>query len=87
MTGPHDHPPELPCRDLVEVVTAYLEDALSPLDRRRFEEHLAECDACEMYVEQIRETIAASGRSAVLADALPADVRDGIRSAFRGWSS
>ena len=33
--------PEMPCRELVELVTDYLEDRLSPLDRARFEAHLA----------------------------------------------
>ncbi len=78
--------PELPCQDLVEVVTAYLDGALSDVDRRRFEEHLEICDRCVAYVEQIRVTIAATGRAGAQPEALPADLREGIRSAFRGWS-
>ena len=35
---------ELTCQELVELVSDYLEGALSPEDRRRFEEHLAGCD-------------------------------------------
>jgi Putative zinc-finger len=33
--------PEMPCRELVEVITDYLEDALTERDRLRMEEHLA----------------------------------------------
>ena len=54
--------PELPCRELVEVITDYLEDRLSPVDRARFEAHLAECEACRTYLEQFRQTIRALGR-------------------------
>lgn len=78
--------PELPCQDFVEVVTDYLEDALSADDRRRFEEHLAVCDSCVGYVEQLRLTIAASGRAGARADALPDELREGLRRAFRDWA-
>ena len=50
---------DLPCRELVELVTDYLEDALAPQRRRALEEHLRECDGCAIYVDQIRATIAA----------------------------
>ena len=56
--------PHLTCRELVELVTDYLEDALPARERERFEEHLAECPACEAYVEQIRATIRLTGRAA-----------------------
>jgi predicted anti-sigma-YlaC factor YlaD len=78
--------PELPCQDLVEVVTDYLEGALSEIDQRRFEEHLEICERCVAYVEQIRVTIAATGRAGVQGEALPADLREGIRDAFRDWA-
>ena len=54
--------PEMPCRELVEVITDYLEDRLSPVDRARFEAHLAECEACRTYLEQLRQTIRVLGR-------------------------
>jgi anti-sigma factor RsiW len=37
---------DIVCRESVELVTDYLEDALSPVQRRRFEEHLASCPDC-----------------------------------------
>ena len=51
------------CKEAVELMTDYLEDALSPADRRRFEEHLALCPHCVEYLEQIRETIRLAGRA------------------------
>jgi anti-sigma factor RsiW len=45
------------CNEFVELVTAYLESALDDDTRRRFEEHLAECEGCELYLEQIRRTV------------------------------
>ena len=54
--------PELTCRELIELVTDYVEGRLSPGDRARFEAHLAECDACETYLVQMRQTIRALGR-------------------------
>lgn len=75
--------PEMPCRELVELVTDYLEDRLSPLDRARFEAHLAECEACHTYLEQFRQTIRALGR--LPEESLSAEARDALLAAFRGW--
>lgn len=51
--------PEMPCQELVEVITAYLEGMLPESDRTRFEEHLVACPSCRIYLEQIRDTITA----------------------------
>jgi anti-sigma factor RsiW len=75
--------PEMPCRELVEVITEYLEDRLSPVDRARFEAHLAECEACRAYVEQFRQTIRALGR--LPEESLSSEARNALRDAFRGW--
>ncbi|MDQ5874162.1 MAG: zf-HC2 domain-containing protein, partial [Actinomycetota bacterium] len=45
---------ELTCRELVELVTDYLEGGLTPEDRMRFEEHLLICEGCSAYVDQVR---------------------------------
>jgi anti-sigma factor RsiW len=73
---------ELACREVVELVTAYLENALDPADRERFEEHLVFCDGCEHYLEQMRTTIRLTGRSE---DQLPAELQAELLEAFRGW--
>ena len=51
----------LTCKEVVEIVTDYLEGALSPEDRARFDQHLAVCDGCTNYLEQMRETIRLTG--------------------------
>ena len=75
--------PELPCRDLVELVTEYLEDRLSPLDRARFDAHLAECDACRAFLDQFRQTIRTLGR--LPEESLSPEARATLLQAFRGW--
>jgi len=75
----------LVCRDAVELVSDYLDGALSRPDRRRFEKHLAACDACQAYVEQVRATVAASGR--VGPEDLPDDVVEGLVNLFRQYRS
>ena len=76
--------PEMPCRELVELVTDYLEDRLSPIDRARFEAHLTECEACRTYLEQFRETIRGLGR--LPEESLSPEAREALLTAFRGWS-
>ena len=49
----------LDCDEFVELVTAYLEDALDPADRQRVLDHLDLCDGCSTYLEQIRATVRA----------------------------
>ncbi len=68
------------CRQAVELVTEYLEGALSERDRARFEAHLEECPHCSRYLEQMRATIAAVGR--VEAEALEPEVRDELAVAL-----
>ena len=73
---------ELTCREVTELVTAYLEDALTTVDRERFEEHLVFCDGCDRYLEQMRATIDAAGR---IDSRLPAELEERLLEAFRGW--
>lgn len=54
-------PEDLVCQQVVELVTDYLEGALSRTDRRRFEAHLRHCPNCTAYLAQMRATIAATG--------------------------
>jgi len=75
---------ELTCAQVVEIVTAYLDDALSAEDRERVEEHLVFCDGCSTYLEQIRETIVLAGR--LEPEHIPAALQDKLLAAFRDWS-
>jgi anti-sigma factor RsiW len=74
---------EMACRELVEVVTDYLDGTLPDEDRRRLEEHLAECPYCLNYIEQMRATIEALGT--VSGESISAETRHELLEAFRGW--
>jgi Putative zinc-finger len=75
---------ELTCREMVKLVTDYLERRLSPDELERFEQHLAVCDGCQAYVEQMRETLSALGEFPE--DRLSVGARDTLLAAFRSWS-
>ena len=76
---------EMACRELVEIVTDYLEGRLPPQDRLRFEEHLLVCPGCTNYLEQMRETIRLTGT--LTEDDLAPETRDRLLEAFRTWKS
>jgi anti-sigma factor RsiW len=73
---------ELSCQELVELVTDYLEGALAPGERARFEAHLAECPGCEAYLGQMHGTVAALGAVAGL-EARPEVAA--LLATFREW--
>lgn len=74
---------EMSCRELVEVITDYVEGTMAPVDRVRFEAHLGECPYCVAYLEQMRETIAAIG--GLTEDSIDSRARGELIAAFRGW--
>jgi anti-sigma factor RsiW len=76
---------QLSCQELVELVTDYLEGALSEEDAARFESHIGRCDGCNVYLEQMRQTIVMTGR--LSEDALTPDAERALLDAFRGWHS
>ena len=69
------------CQQVVEVITDYLEGKLSAEDVAILEAHLALCEGCQWYLDQIRITIAAVGR--VDDEEVPAELRDTVLAAFR----
>ena len=71
------------CRDVVELMTDYLEGNLSAADAARFEEHISGCDGCRAYLEQMRTTRRLTGRLASVA--VPDGLRDELLAAFRSW--
>ena len=75
----------LTCHEVVELVTDYLEDALAPDVRARVEEHLAICDGCTRYLEQMRETIRLTGK--LTEDQVPEEQKAALLDAFRSWSA
>ena len=74
----------MPCRDVVEIVTSYLEGDLGPALRARFEAHLASCPDCVLYVEQMRQTIELSGATAEPQE-LPPAIREHLQVVFEDW--
>ena len=71
------------CRELVELVTEYLEGTLDAVDRERFEAHITGCDACTAYLEQMRQTLRALGR--IPEESISAEAREELLVAFRDW--
>jgi anti-sigma factor RsiW len=76
---------ELSCQEFVELVTDYDEGALTEEERRRFEQHFANCTGCERYLDQMRTTVALTGRLSW--DELDAEAEQTLRAAFRAWKS
>ncbi len=73
----------LTCRELVELVTDYLEGALDDDTVRRFEEHLALCPGCVTYLDQMRET--ASRLGSIPVESLSVEMQASLLSAFRDF--
>ena len=74
---------QLSCQELVELVTDYLEGALSPGEAARFDDHIGRCTGCAAYLEQIRQTIALTGR--LTPESLSPEAERELLEAFRGW--
>jgi len=72
---------DLPCVDFVELVTDYLEGALSVEQRLVMERHLAFCSPCVDYIEQMRATIAATG--SLREEEVPEPMIEPLMAAFR----
>ncbi len=71
------------CKELVEVITDYLEGSMRRRDRKRFERHLAVCDGCTAYIEQMRVTIRLSG--SLTEEQVTEPMRGRLLEAFRDW--
>lgn len=76
--------PTMSCRELVALVTEYLDGTMPVSERIRFERHLAVCPPCRGHLEQMRATIRASG--ALTEETLSQAARDDLLDAFAGWS-
>ena len=73
----------LTCHEVIELLSDYIEGVLSADDRRRVDEHLALCDGCETYLEQMREAIRLTGM--VTEDQVPEDQKAALLTAFHDW--
>jgi anti-sigma factor RsiW len=76
---------DIVCQQAVELVTDYLEGALSRRNRRRFEAHLRACPNCSAYLEQIRTTVALTG--SIKPEDLTQEARADLIDLYRRWRS
>ena len=83
--GPTTDRRGLTCREVVEQVTAYLEGALDEADRALMARHLADCDNCSTYLDQMRQTVEFLG--GLSADGLTPETKQRLLAQFRGWRS
>jgi len=74
---------DLVCQQAVELVTDYLDGALSRRDRRRFEAHIKDCPNCSAYLEQIEATIHLTG--SIHPDDLTPEARQDLTELYRRW--
>jgi predicted anti-sigma-YlaC factor YlaD len=71
------------CQEVVELVSDYLDRALSPEEASLFEQHVNFCDGCDSYLDQMRSTVATVGR--ITEQDVPDQTREKLLAAFREW--
>ncbi|HLO33726.1 MAG TPA: zf-HC2 domain-containing protein [Anaerolineales bacterium] len=74
---------EMTCKELVELVTDYLEGTLPDELRLKMEDHLSGCDGCTHYLEQMRQTIRLTGQ--LREESLTSQQRDDLLRLFHDW--
>ena len=72
---------DLACKELVEIITDYLEGTLPERDRARFDAHLMTCAPCREYVAEMHTTLRLTGRLTV--ESISTATRDQLLQAFR----
>jgi anti-sigma factor RsiW len=76
---------DLTCKELVELVTGYLDGSLRGRRRRRFEAHLTACDGCTRYLRQMEATIRLTG--SLTEEQVTESQKVLLLTAFRGWAT
>lgn len=71
------------CREVVELITSYLEGELPDDERGRVEDHLSGCDGCTNYLDQMRATIRLTGM--LTEEQIPEEEKAKLLAAFRDW--
>lgn len=75
----------LNCRQVVELVTEYLEGGLEVDQRLAFEQHVAICPPCRGYLSQLRLIARTAG--SLREEDVPEPLRESLLEAFRDWSA
>jgi anti-sigma factor RsiW len=76
---------DVTCREVVELLSDYLDDAIPAPDRARLDAHLAGCVGCSAALEQLRETIRVTGT--LTEEQVGQEQLEPVRSVFRAWRS
>ena len=79
------NPNDMSCKELVELVTDYLEGALSPARPAALELHIGKCEWCKLYIDQVRLTVKADGK--LTEDSLNPQAKEEVLAVFRNWKN
>jgi hypothetical protein len=74
---------DITCREVVDLVTEYLEGAMPAQERTRFEQHLVYCVGCENYLSQMRQTVRVTG--SLPEDPVPDEAMEELLRVFRDF--
>jgi anti-sigma factor RsiW len=74
---------EIACRQVVELISDYIEGELPRSQRLRLEAHFAGCEHCTEYLAQMRATIRLTG-TLVVEDLTPR-MREDLLGVYRRW--
>jgi predicted anti-sigma-YlaC factor YlaD len=73
------------CQEVAEILTDFLEGAMPPAERIRLEQHLAMCEGCMNYLDQLRTTIHLAGGLA--RETVPPAAVAELLDEFRAWKA
>jgi mycothiol system anti-sigma-R factor len=73
------------CREVVELMTEYLDGALSAADRARFDQHIQGCDGCRAYLAELRTARMLMG--SIASEPVPEALKAELMNAFRNWKA
>ncbi len=76
-------PEEIPCQQVVELISDYLEGALPGRERRRLEYHLSGCPHCSAYLAQMQETLRLTGQ--LVPEDLSPEMEREFADVYRKW--
>jgi anti-sigma factor RsiW len=75
----------MPCKELVETITDYLEDTMDAAERERLEAHLEKCPGCVAFVEQMRTSLRALVAAGV--EQVGEERQKELLDVFRSWKA
>jgi hypothetical protein len=76
-----ESPNHITCREVVELVSDYIEGALPADATELVEQHLNLCQGCEWYLDQMRIAVTVAGRSGE--EGVSPEARERLLATFR----